>query len=266
MRLTQSPSSAAQEETTASTGEAQGIGSQDSQHAQLLRQVAAWLKEEEAKRSADPGGSLDQAPLKSQESLPRLDSYDSMDTSRRRAPTNPDTEVAIDRLEKILREYTPTRKERRTRDQSYFHRRKSSSSRMLHKLGATATATSDTEYQQDGDAIVPTTDVVLDNTKTLSYTGGAAGAEAETLNYLRNPNDRSGWYTFKSEILRLTHTLRLKGWRRVPLQRGQEINVQRLSGALTNAVYVVAPPEKLPEPTPPADKSSGPPPPRKRPK
>jgi choline kinase len=39
--------------------------------------------------------------------------------------------------------------------------------------------------------------------------------------------------------------LKLKGWRRVPLDQSSEIEVERLSGALTNAVYVVSPPKNL---------------------
>ena len=53
------------------------------------------------------------------------------------------------------------------------------------------------------------------------------------------------WMTFKNEIIRLAHTLRLKGWRRVPLDAGETIGVERLSGALTNAVYVVTPRESI---------------------
>jgi len=49
---------------------------------------------------------------------------------------------------------------------------------------------------------------------------------------------------FKNEIIRIAHTLKLKGWRRVPLGGGETISVERLSGALTNAVYVVSPPSE----------------------
>ncbi len=49
------------------------------------------------------------------------------------------------------------------------------------------------------------------------------------------------------EIVRLAHTLRLKGWRQISLENGGDIDVERLSGALTNAVYVVSPPAVLPQ-------------------
>ncbi|KAF3926818.1 hypothetical protein ABW20_dc0101333 [Dactylellina cionopaga] len=47
---------------------------------------------------------------------------------------------------------------------------------------------------------------------------------------------------FRAEILRLTHTLKIKNWRKVELDRGEEVVVSRISGALTNAVYKVTPP------------------------
>ena len=71
---------------------------------------------------------------------------------------------------------------------------------------------SDTEYASDGDALVP-------------------GCEV----WLRNPEE-IGWDAFRLEVLKLTHTLRCKGWRRVDLGRSREVGVERLSGALTNAV------------------------------
>ena len=61
--------------------------------------------------------------------------------------------------------------------------------------------------------------------------------------------ERKAWVSFKNEIIRLAHTLRLKGWRRVALDSGESISVERLSGALTNAVYVVSPPDDLREKT-----------------
>jgi choline kinase len=60
--------------------------------------------------------------------------------------------------------------------------------------------------------------------------------------------EKDAWRTFKYEILRLVHTLKL-GWRRVPLESSDKIEVERLSGALTNAVYVVSPPTDLPKTT-----------------
>ncbi|KAF1819753.1 kinase-like protein, partial [Dissoconium aciculare CBS 342.82] len=108
---------------------------------------------------------------------------------------------------------------------------------------------SDTDHA-DGDFHVPSCDAVLDNSKTLAYTGGASDSSGESSSDEQSRavsfRDQDAWSSFKYEIVRLAHTLRLKGWRRVPMEMSDEINVQRLSGALTNAVYVVSPPENLP--------------------
>ncbi|QPC72650.1 hypothetical protein HYE68_003402 [Fusarium pseudograminearum] len=107
---------------------------------------------------------------------------------------------------------------------------------------------SDTEYA-DGDAIVPSCDVWLDNTKTMSYAGGNADAEDQDINDtdIKADKGKECWLSFKNEIIRIAHTLRLKGWRRIPLGGGDIISVVRLSGALTNAVYVVTPPKEIDE-------------------
>lgn len=105
---------------------------------------------------------------------------------------------------------------------------------------------SDTDHYQDGDIRVPSADVVLDNSKTLNYSGGAASSQLDLVDSGKKvKKEREAWAQFKNEIVRLAHTLRLKGWRRVPLDRGADIDVERLSGALTNAVYVVSPPRDL---------------------
>jgi choline kinase len=65
---------------------------------------------------------------------------------------------------------------------------------------------------------------------------------------IRRAKDREAWVVFKSELLRLTHTLELKGWRKLPMESAAEIDVVRLSGALTNAVYKVTPPQNIPPP------------------
>jgi choline kinase len=91
---------------------------------------------------------------------------------------------------------------------------------ILHrKLGAVS---SDTEYHGD-DVIVPTCDVVLDNSKTLSNSGGIADSSNDlpTLSTSkRAETERKAWVSFKDEIVKIAHTLKLKGWRRVPLERG----------------------------------------------
>ena len=138
----------------------------------------------------------------------------------------------MQKLEKILAEHAVFAKhapKSLDKEGSYFAKRKRSSRKLRNN--SFIPYPSDTEHH-DGEPVVPTTDVVLDNSKIVGYTD-AKGDDS--------------WSEFKNEIVRLTHTLRLKGWRRVPLDRGNEIDVQRLSGALTNAVYVVTPPPIAPD-------------------
>ena len=90
---------------------------------------------------------------------------------------------------------------------------------MHRKLGAVS---SDTEYHGD-DVIVPTCDVVLDNSKTLSSSGGIADSSNDLpalSSSKRAEKERKAWISFKNEIVKIAHTLKLKGWRRVPLERG----------------------------------------------
>jgi choline kinase len=89
----------------------------------------------------------------------------------------------------------------------------------------------------------------LDNTKTLAYTGGAAVEEnLDSSASVKQSKEADAWLIFKTEIVRIIHTLQLKGWRKVPADLAGDIEVVRLSGALTNAVYVVEPPKNLPPP------------------
>lgn len=153
------------------------------------------------------------------------------------------SEVSLDRLQRIVDDsmtalglgsisQPSVRPGRRT------HGRRRSSVLHLHRA-----ASSDTDFH-DGDALVPTCDAVLDNSKAMSMTGGQAGSMQEDSSQMssKERKEREGWLTFKNEVIRLTHTLRLKGWRRVPLDGGDLISISRLSGAMTNAVYVVTPP------------------------
>ena len=158
--------------------------------------------------------------------------------------------LALEKLEQILSKSMQVTKDRdlwptEANKDPDAPRRKSTpkrqSSKRLLKRGSTIHS-SDTEYQEP-DIDVPSAEVVLDNSKTLGYTGGTATSEVDLLNpKKRAVKENDAWSRFKYEIVRLTHTLRLKGWRRLPLEKSGEIDVERLSGALTNAVYVVSPP------------------------
>jgi len=61
-----------------------------------------------------------------------------------------------------------------------------------------ATASSDTELLE-GEIIIPSCDVLLDNSKTLSYGGGAASNEDEKppLHRSISSRERNAWRTFK---------------------------------------------------------------------
>jgi choline kinase len=157
-----------------------------------------------------------------------LTSYDSL---TRKYTDKSHIQLAFEKLEKILHEHTSYIKTYRPSDKDlpHFPRRRTSSRKL--KKATLLSQPSDTEFHE-GEPVVPSTDVVLDNTRTVSQ--GVT-------------KDKEGWLAFKNEIIRLTHTLRLKGWRRVGLDQGSEIEVKRLSGALTNAVYVVTPPKNLPQ-------------------
>jgi choline kinase len=207
----------------------------------LLGQVVDWLEREKVKkehkksrkhshtlRRKSPANSVS-VPA-SESPRPRGDSIGS-DSS----------EVSLDRLQRILDDsmavlgLNPTS----ALGARLGRRHRKRSSRNLLR-----TASSDTEWVDD-DVLVPSCDAVLDNSKTQAYTGGQAGADdSASLSSRKEEKDKQNWILFKNEIIRLAHTLRLKGWRRVPLDSGECISVERLSGALTNAVYVVSPPSE----------------------
>lgn len=201
----------------------------------LVAQVAQWLHREKAKKQ-----SRKARKVSSHRKSPPPESLDlSLNRSRSDSIESDSSEVSLDRLQRIIDDSMsalgigsiPHLGPRLNKK----HRRRSSRS----LKGA---ASSDTEFY-DGDVLVPSCDAVLDNSKTLSYTGGKAAADdAASISGRREEKEKQAWITFRNEIIRLAHTLRLKGWRRVPLDSGESISVERLSGALTNAVYVVSPP------------------------
>lgn len=216
----------------------------------LLSQVAEWLEHERRKKESrhahghvhtgsrwrhrdkkhDEGTSEEGHALR-----PRTDSIDS---------TSSDT--GLDKLQRILEDNMKAlgldsipHSGPKLSGRPSLHRHKKSGSRSYLQRGAS----SDTDYV-DGDAMVPSCDAILDNTKTMSYNAGKSSENLLSAGKAE-AKEREAWGTFRNEIIRLTHTLRIKGWRQVPLDAGDRITVQRLSGALTNAVYVVTPPNDL---------------------
>lgn len=201
----------------------------------LIGEVSAWVRDEKERRArrkqkrhaAKSGASTAEGT--------------SAEASRRGSES--DNTDELNKLEDILKR-TATLEVSQNRKPNLKHKL---SLKKLHKRKA-SNASSDTEYV-DGDVLVPSCDVVLDNSKTIAQPGGASESDDESDQLKSTPSRRDfdAWASFKFEIVRLTHTLRLKGWRRVPMDLSNQITVERLSGALTNAVYVVTPPDQLPE-------------------
>ncbi|KAJ9629519.1 hypothetical protein H2203_001893 [Taxawa tesnikishii (nom. ined.)] len=196
----------------------------------LVGQVTAWIRAEKAKKAA----------RKAKRRAKEVE--DAIESSERRGSQSSDESVDLIRLEQILKESFPS--ERPSSKRSSTGPRRRPSVRNLHRA-STAGASSDTEYF-DGDILVPSAEAWLDNSKILGYAGGAATVSTDELTRTETSTTREAWAAFKFEIVRLSHTLRLKGWRRVPMEMSSEIDVERLSGALTNAVYVVSPPANIP--------------------
>ena len=214
----------------------------------LVSQILEWLHVEKQKQARKLGSRVSGVTSNPQgtgdhETSHENDPHSYLAERIRRLSEVSDGGLALERLEQILAENiaidsdmrrTPTKEARPA-----LHKKKPSSIRKPRK------STSDTEYQ-DGDAVVPSADVVLDNSKTVGYSGGAKTSTQDlSITNKRAAKEKEGWLMFKNEIVRLAHTLRLKGWIRVSMESCGDIEVERLSGALTNAVYVVSPPNEL---------------------
>lgn len=231
----------------------------------IISQVADWLASEKAKKSASKATrhkglaklTHDAEATKSLTTQFRSDKReDTKPKHRRRSSELSEGSLALEKLEQILSTSlsfgkdedmaTPTGD--KEKGGSYFPRRKSTrkgSKNVFKKSSMVHLSDSD---QQDAELLVPSAEVVLDNSKTLGYSGGIANSDVDLHSTSKRVSkEKEAWLLFKKEIVRLTHTLRISGWRRVPLDCGGDIEVERLSGALTNAVYVVSPPKNLPQ-------------------
>lgn len=212
-------------------------------HEKLLSQVSEWLQAEKAKRVTKKSKKRGEEPTQTEGVKTR---------NRTSSQSSDSSGISLEKLQRILEDNMSTFSldSLPTASPNFGPRRPSTiGSRRRSSARKLGTMSSDTEYQ-DGDVVVPTCDAILDNSKTMSYTGGVESSTGTVTlsSSKRAEKERQAWLVFKGEILRLAHTLRLKGWRRVPLERGGDIEVERLSGALTNAVYVVSPPKDLPPP------------------
>lgn len=226
--------------------------SQDSRT--ILSQVMDWLHEEKAKeakrrhrrsRRAMKTPPAPVAPARADSPGEQGDGKDEVE------------EISLDKLEKILAGFASAKESSKSvsRRASAAMLGRGLASQKL-KRGSMIRMSSDTEYQ-DGDLLVPNVEAALDNSKTMAFTGGSADDD-DASNGKISSKDQKNWIAFKEDILRLTHTLKLKGWRRIPIEKGGDMDVERLSGALTNAVYVVSPPRHMPAPSAITDGSDAP--------
>jgi len=187
----------------------------------LLNQVMQWLQSEKSKRSDGQAGG---------------------DVNAQGQGSKRDADQSLDQLERILNKFAGSSlggtMRAAGRKSMNIGGRRGSLARTLMR-GQKSSYNSETD-NADAVAVVPHIEASLDNTKTMSYAGGAADTTTEDAD---KSKEQGHWETFKQDILRLTHTLGLRGWRRLPIEYGNAITVERLSGALTNAVYVVKPPK-----------------------
>ena len=209
-----------------------------------MKQVSAWIKHERARRTARKakrkGASKDE--IHTQEPAKEAMEPPEQATSSRTRSGSESSQgsVALDQLANIL-EKTLSIKPADTK-RRYSNVRKLSTGLKRHSL-----ISNDSDYFESVDQLVPNCEAVLDNSKTMAYTTDSPELEPVTEKSERKARkEKEAWDKFKYEILRIVHTLRLKGWRKVPLELSEHLEVQRLSGALTNAVYVVFPPKDLP--------------------
>jgi choline kinase len=213
-------------------------------HDGLLKHVSAWIKHERARRAARKSKKKGVAKAETQDPEPAEDtSADAEQSTTARGRSGSESSqgsVALDQLANIL-EKTLAIKPADTK-RRYAHARKLSTGLKRHSL-----ISADSDYFESVDQLVPNCEAVLDNSKTMAYTTDSPDLEPVTEKSEKKARkEKEAWDIFKFEILRIAHTLRLKGWRRVPMDLSEHMDVQRLSGALTNAVYVVSPPKDLP--------------------
>ena len=205
----------------------------------LFTQVYEWLQREKAKQKSHKPHSDNAVESDGDDD----DDYNNVQATSSAAPRT--KAIALSGLENILLEYATSRCESSNISVSSVRRsgRRRNTVKGLRRGSASESDQTEVEYG------VPAVDAVLDNSKTLAFSGGGADDEQDaSATDSKRIKDKEAWASFKTEIVRLAHTLQLKGWRKFPMENACDIGVVRLSGALTNAVYVVSPPANLPPP------------------
>ena len=237
----------------------------DARHHGLITKLAGWLHDERkrrATRKATVRMGLTRKGVHLHHRHHHLRDRDNNDEAAagRLRGDSPENEsdssggsVALDRLERILADTSGLTKDG-LRDVVRPKTGRKPSERSTRRSARTPkvqyASSSDTDYFGH-EVSVPECHIVLDNARTLGQFMVTPGAADENDEGGTEPGpDTKESRDFREDVLRLAHTLGIRGWRRVPLDSGGCIVVERLSGALTNAVYVVHPPSTLPSETP----------------
>lgn len=214
----------------------------------VLDEVTAWLKAEKIKKKARSANRKAKRATRKADRRDRklADDDTTAPGSRRSSMSSEDSGLDLGKLEAILEKgmrsnvdvngssFLPT-----PSSSTNLHRVGSRSQRILRRASTLKPAEPESH---DEDVFVPGCDAVLDNSKTFAHYIGADSDVGDG----DEPSDRDArhaWQDFKHETLRIAHTLQLSRWRHIPMSLSNDIKIERLSGALTNAVYVVTPPD-----------------------
>ncbi|CAI7639240.1 unnamed protein product [Penicillium manginii] len=211
----------------------QAIKTDEDQQGNLFHQVSEWLQHEKVRRSTRKARRGEGV------SNPSDGAAETAERSSGEQHRSSESTFSLDRLENILLQYANV-------GHSAVSRQTAKRVSRRRPKGLRRGSASESEYT-DLEAPVPGVDASLDNSKTLAYSGGAGEEEvADSNSSSKGAKGREAWVTFKTEIVRLAHTLQLRGWRKVSMENAGDIEVVRLSGAMTNAIYVVGPPKNQP--------------------
>ncbi|RKF78387.1 Choline kinase [Golovinomyces cichoracearum] len=232
-------------------GSGYGYGSQpvnwQLQYEKLQSQVSEWLRAEKsvrAERDKKVETDLHHENRDDENIRVKLGPHNAKDTYVSSA-------VSLEHLQKILEENSRISRSGQSIVSEFSSITRQPSTLSIKRRGSSKNPTSvssDTEHQ-DGDVVVSSCNIFLEKPKTTSNSKENivnSSTNASLSMSLRLDRERKSWIEFKKNILKMAHTLRLKGWKSVSLESASDIKVERLSGALTNSVYVVSIPFNLP--------------------
>jgi len=213
----------------------------------VLDEVTAWLKEEKAKKTARKARKkVKKADRKRFDRSGHEDETTASDASRRTSSSE-DSGLDLSKLESILGQSIASSVDLSSstnlpvQPQSSLSLRRLGSRAQRVNRRASTLKPAETDAQEE-ELFVPTCDAILDNSKTFAH-GIGASTDALSPRKGSEAGHNDPWKDFKHDIVRIAHTLKLSRWRHLPMSLSDDIRVERLSGALTNAVYVVSPPE-----------------------